>query len=439
MTRAVAVAAFGLAALATLVGAPRTAPADPVVARLSAAPAGGSKLAVEIDAAFDTKGRVTLEASVAVDGKAGGRVIRLRKRVAAGSRTVRFVLDARRARVRRSGGPVSFTLTATAEQRGVAAATESISATLPVPLLVLPGFGNERTPGGFDTFTAALDAAAGGVYGVGGAHPSASVHEYDSTLPLGALGADLDRAARRALRGTVFSRVDVVGYSMGGLVARQWMAGRGKGRVRTLVFLGTPNLGAPIAYVAGYAASSGVLDEILAGVAGGALTGLGADFLDPDVVAALRTLYPTYDWAFITNPFGGGLIPVPSQLLPDSESSLEALNAVAPDPKAEIHAFYYTAVPTEAFGIELGTVDVVDVTSLLGGLAGGDGLDFSNVDVTTLATGSGDGIVPAHSVTMDEVPAWAARIAKHDLGEGTHVTFALDPAVFAGVAGVLGR
>ena len=54
-------------------------------------------------------------------------------------------------------------------------------------------------------------------------------------------------------------------------------------------------------------------------------------------------------------------------------------------------------------------------------------------------SGSGDGIVPAHSVTMDEVPAWNAVITKHDLGAGTHVTFTVDPQVYPAVAAVLGQ
>ena len=105
-----------------------------------------------------------------------------------------------------------------------------------------------------------------------------------------------------------------------------------------------------------------------------------------------------------------------------------------------MHAFYYSSVPTEQFGITVGTIDVVDLTPILGAvLAGGGTPDLSTLDLATIANGSGDGIVPVHSVTMDEVPSWSARIAKHDLGAGTHVTFTLDPMVYAGVALVLGQ
>jgi len=43
----------------------------------------------------------------------------------------------------------------------------------------------------------------------------------------------------------------------------------------------------------------------------------------------------------------------------------------------------------------------VDFTPFAAALLSGGTPDFSTVDIATLADGEGDGIVPAHSVTMD--------------------------------------
>jgi pimeloyl-ACP methyl ester carboxylesterase len=240
--------------------------------------------------------------------------------------------------------------------------------------------------------------------------------------------------------------VDVVGYSMGGLVAREWLRNGGKGRVRRLVFLGTPNEGAPIAFFGVLAANTGVLDQVVGNAAGGELAGALGFLLNDRTSEALTTFLPTYDWATLS--LLPGILPpreVPSSelnaLLLGTTAPLEALNAVPPDAKAEMHAFFYTSVPTEALGVEIGTIDRVDLTPLVAGLAGGLGgdtlPDLSGVDLAALATGEGDGVVPAHSVRMDGVPAWRDRIVPHDLGAGVHVTLPLDPNVFVQVAAVL--
>lgn len=418
--------------------------ADPTIDGVRSAVVG-SKLSVSIDTTVGRRGTVRLE------GTANGRRIRLRKKVKGGSRTVPLVLDPRRAKLRRVVGPVVFDLTATLEEKGSPRVEMPVTAQIAVPLIVLPGLGNEQTPGGFDVFGTALDNQAGGAYGLGGRTPSLVVHEYDSlTQPLPALAQDLDRVAKKLLKGSVFSKVDVVGYSMGGLVARRWMAGAGKGRVRKLVMLGTPNEGAPIAFLAGFAARTGVLDTVVANAGGGALTDVLDPFFGADTADALTNFTPTYDWALFS--FAPGVLPpkpVDLALLASIFSGggasgvpanpLVALNSVGPDPGADIHAVYYSSVPTEAFGIEVGTIDVVDLTPILPAIAGGGTPDLSGVDLAALATGSGDGIVPAHSVTMEEVPAWSSRITRHDLGAGTHVTYVLDPQVYVTVSAVLSQ
>jgi len=431
---------FVLAAtLAVHVGAAAPAVAAPEIRGTRTEVAGG-KLVVVLDTTLAARGRATVEGTV------NGRKIRGRKGIGAGERTARLTLDPRRARIRKANGALVFDLVVRVDARRERA-EQSVSATVGVPVIVLPGLGNESTPGGFDLFATGLDNAAGGAWGAGGAKASIVVHEYASrTKPLTELARGLDRVSKLLLKGSVFRQVDVVGYSMGGLVAREWMqTPGGRGRVRKLVFLGTPNEGAPVAYLAAFAAKSGALDAILANAGGGALTGALDGILNAETVGALSNFYPTYDWATISLFPGAPPGPIPSFLLNSvlgvegaDDPPLATLNAAPPDPKtAEIHAFFYSSVLTEAFGVNVGTIDVVDLTPILGGLAGGAQADFSTLDIASLASGDGDGIAPAHSVRMDGVPAWKARIVPHDLGAGSHVTFALDPQVFAGVAGVL--
>lgn len=437
----VATAAVGVAvsALAAADFAP-AAQAAPTIGSVRSAVVG-TKLSVEIDATVRKQG------TIRVEGTANGRRVRLRKKVGGGSHTVALVVDPRRSRLRRVTGPVVFDLTASVQEKGSPRAERPLQARIGVPLIVLPGLGNEQSPGGFDLFGTALDNASGGAYGFGGTSSLLVVHEYESlTKPLPGLAKDLDRAAKKLLKGSVFSKVDVVGYSMGGLVARKWMAGAGKGRVRKLVFLGTPNEGAPIAFLAGFAARTGILDTLLANAGGGALTGALDTVFNDQTAGALDNFTPTYDWATYTLPFVGTIpVDLPTLLAlfggdtGATTTPLETLNATPPDPKADFHAVYYSSVPTEAFGIAVGTIDVVDLTPILPALKPGSTPDLSGVDLAALASGSGDGIVPAHSVTMDEVPAWSQRITKHDLGAGTHVTFTLDPQVYATVSSVLNQ
>ncbi|MCE9635943.1 MAG: alpha/beta fold hydrolase [Planctomycetes bacterium] len=443
------VRAATLAALAFVAGSAAsrgTAFAEPTITGVSAAAEGG-KLVVTVNASLGGRGKVT------VVGTVNGKRVRARKAAAKGSPTVRVVIDPRRARIRRASAPLAFELTAHLDERGLRA-QQTLTATVGVPLLVLPGLGNEQTPGGFDSFATALDGTAGGAWGAGGKRPGVLVHEYESlTKTLPELAKDLDKQVKTLLKGSVFSKVDVVGYSMGGLVAREWVAtaGRtgGKGRVRKLVFLGTPNEGAPIAYLAGFAAKTGALDALVSNAGGGALSGVIGTVLNDQTVGALSNFYPTYAWAKVALFPGLPPTTIDPTILDlvlgvdgGNDPPLARLNAAAPDTSiAEIHAFFYSSVLTQALGVDIGTVDVVDLTPILGafGGIGGTGAtpDLSTIDITTLATGDGDGVVAAHSVRMDEVPAWKAKIVPHDLGAGSHLTFQLDTNMYAQVAEVL--
>jgi pimeloyl-ACP methyl ester carboxylesterase len=60
----------------------------------------------------------------------------------------------------------------------------------------------------------------------------------------------VDRALARLQRRTPFGRVDVVGHSLGGLVATYWLKRIDEGRrIRRVITLGTPHQGTPFAYL----------------------------------------------------------------------------------------------------------------------------------------------------------------------------------------------
>jgi triacylglycerol lipase len=60
----------------------------------------------------------------------------------------------------------------------------------------------------------------------------------------------VDRALAKLSRRTPFGRVDVVGHSLGGLVATYWLKRIDQGRrIRRVVTLGTPHQGTPFAYL----------------------------------------------------------------------------------------------------------------------------------------------------------------------------------------------
>ncbi len=100
----------------------------------------------------------------------------------------------------------------------------------------------------------------------------------------------------------------------------------------------------------------------------------------------------------------------------------------SPDASTSYFAIGYAALLTEQGGVEIGTVDEIDVTGLLGG---------GEIDPLSLADGEGDGLVPWRSLVMADTPAWAPRIDATDLGAGTHVTLLTDPACIARVTEIL--
>jgi pimeloyl-ACP methyl ester carboxylesterase len=391
-----------------------SAVADPVLVRVSGVVSKGRRLDVTIEATLAATGEI------AVDGTVNGTPFRLRKKAKAGSRKVTLKVDAKKLGLRALTEALQFDLEVVAHEQSGAEVRQRLTAGVPVPCIVLPGFSNETTPGAFDAFAAALNVAAGGAYTTTGTHPTLVVHEYASlTESLSTLGKGVAKPVAAALKGTLFAKVDVVGYSYGGVVARSFMSQGGGGRVRHCVFLATPNEGCPIAYAAVGLSNSGQLDTFLA--TNPALAGIASQLLTPDAKQSLRNLYPTYPWVTPAGPFTNLLV---GALLGDPSTPLTALNAVLPPAGVTFDAFFYTSTGVGQFG----TVDIVDISALQVG---------GQIDPAAIATGSGDGVAPAHSVTMNEVSAWRTVITPHDMGIGTHVTIPADPLVIAGVAAVI--
>jgi pimeloyl-ACP methyl ester carboxylesterase len=404
-----------LVACALVAGLAAAASADPTLDMVTSAVGKGGSVVVTVETTLTTAGVVT------VGGELNGLPVTLKKKTKGGHKTLKFVVDPKKLRLKKLTQGLHYDLDVTAvETASGLEASQHVTKTVPLPCVVLPGLANEQTPGGFAAFAAALDLAAGGVYGVGAAKPSIVVHEYASlSTSLFLLGKGLDKTIKTALKGTPFVKVDVVGYSYGGVVARSYLSQFGGAKVRDCVFMGSPNLGTPIAYVGVGLLNNGQLATLLG--ANPELAGAVGTLLNDQTKGALKNLYPTYTW-LQGSPI---LVAVTLGLLGQTDTPLTALNQKAPPVGVNFHAFYYSST-----GTTLGTVDVVDVSNV--------SLDASELDPSKLATGAGDGVVPAHSVTMDEVAAWSAVIAKHDLGAGTHVTMPVDIlGAVPGVAAVL--
>jgi triacylglycerol lipase len=104
-----------------------------------------------------------------------------------------------------------------------------------VPVLLVPGYGGSRDALGVLAERLRQQGRDARVLTLPG----------DGTGDLNAQARVLDQAAGDA------ARVDVVGYSAGGVVARLWVGGRGEGRARRVVTLGSPLHGTDLAAAGG--------------------------------------------------------------------------------------------------------------------------------------------------------------------------------------------
>jgi triacylglycerol lipase len=132
-----------------------------------------------------------------------------------------------------------------------------VRADLPVPVVLIPGWHGD--PAAFDRMIPALEAAGLSVLDFDPSRPGAQAMAYAPAaagqhipdVAVGVVGPAVERALGRAgyRPGTA---VDIVGYSMGGLVARYLIEKSGwASRVGTLAMLGTPNQGTIAAWVPG--------------------------------------------------------------------------------------------------------------------------------------------------------------------------------------------
>jgi pimeloyl-ACP methyl ester carboxylesterase len=414
----------GLLASACLIALAVSAYADPVLDRVESEIVKGRRLSVRVEVTTDGPGEVALE------GQVNGVPVRLVKRVRkGGSRTVRFRLRPRKAGIRRPDEDIVFDLRAVVREQDGGSTGVDVNARMPVPVILLGGLGNELTDGAapvstMDAFAALLQAERGGAYTTEGKRANLITHPYPSleqSLP--ELAKGLHKRVKQVLRRSPFSRVDLVGYSMGGLVARAWLDGRGRGRARRVVFVGTPNEGTPIAYLANEIPATTLLG-LLGGDLGGSLGGFVDTLVSEDARETVRVFYPAYDW--VDGLFGGGSNPA-AGLAP-----LVAMNREPPDPEVEFHGIGYSEVAGEVQGLPLGTLETLDPLALAGLLAGG-----ATPDLGALLDGEGDLVVPLRSVFMSDVPAWAAVLTTHDAGAGTHFTLLADPFVVQTVGQIL--
>lgn len=133
----------------------------------------------------------------------------------------------------------------------------SVRADLPVPVVLIPGWHGD--PASFDRMIPALQGAGLSVLDFDPARPGPQAMAYAPTAD----GQHIPDVAAKVVRPAIEaalaragypagSAVDVVGYSMGGLVARYLIEKAGwASRVGTMVMLGTPNHGTIAAWVPG--------------------------------------------------------------------------------------------------------------------------------------------------------------------------------------------
>jgi hypothetical protein len=132
-----------------------------------------------------------------------------------------------------------------------------VRAGLPVPVVLIPGWHGD--PAAFDRMIPALEAAGLSVLDFDPSRPGAQAMAYAPTangqhipdVAVGVVAPAIDQALGRAGY-PPGAAVDVIGYSMGGLVARYLIEKSGwASRVGTLAMLGTPNHGTIAAWVPG--------------------------------------------------------------------------------------------------------------------------------------------------------------------------------------------
>lgn len=395
----------------------------------------GSKFEVAATVTMANRGVVTLQGTV------GGQPFQMQKKfkTKAGktkSKTIKFVVDPKKLGVQDADDTIVLAGQLAAAEDGQAEPTTGpVVKTLPPPLLIVPGTGNELSPTAYNVFRDVLNSSAGSPWLTKGKRATIKVQNYKSLsigpIPLSDLGQEIAKAADKMIKKSRFSRCDIVSQSLGGIVVRQAMVPTMlpakksaplslAGRVRHCYFMGTTHSGTPLAYLAQRAIQAADLlgvdpADLVGGLLGSVDNPSAGDLarilLNKNFLGVVRTFLPTYEFALI--PTDGGPIPVGLETLSGGTDvpPLRALNEIAPDEDARYHALHYADV----FGAtgELRTVEMVDLVAFL---AGG-GTNLSDVG---LLNGPGDGICPVRSTFAEDYGDWSGRLLPVPLGLGVH-------------------
>lgn len=451
---------FGRAlALAGLLALAAPALADATIdTELTAEVSKGSKFLVQADVTMSNRGVVTLAGTV------GGTQYQLTKKfkTKAGrsrTKTIKFKIDPRKLGVVDQTDTVILTAQMSAAEDGQEdAATATGGTSLPPPLMLVPGLGNELDSAQFKLvflpFLSALNENGGSPWLTKGKRATLRVQKYFSTsFPIEQLGQTIAKQGEKMVKKSkVFAKIDLIGQSTGGLVVRQAMlpAVSAKapaslaGKVRHVFFFGAPQSGTPLAYVAQQALlltkdlPNGVreqtLEAIKAQVVGNVDSPSAASLSDlllrparkqgqtPPFLGVVELFLPTYpfaeiptgvnttaivDYTTLTGLAGEAMFPV-----------LADLNGASPDPGSVYHAFYYSDVAGAT-----GPVRTADGLDLVAFVAGG-GTDLSLVQTVN---GPGDGITTETSTLMTAHPQWNSVLIPIDLGPGLHFPNADSP------------
>jgi len=406
----------------------------------------GRKFIIEATVTMRSKGTVTLSGTV------GGKQLDVTKtfKTKAGrkkTKVVRFTVNPKKHGLRDLDATLTLSATVTVaetvpedngEGEEEVVSERSVEAAIPPPLMIIPGTTNELTiDGTYTGFRDRLNTAAGGAWITTGKRATIKIVNYQSLsigiIPRETFGQEIAKATRSVIKKSMFARVDVVSHSMGGLIVRQAMVplpGKKKtlslaGQVRHVFFMGVPQEGMPVTYLAFEATRLGdqlgldpadVAAPILDGIDNPALAEAASLFLNPAFRGLVESLLPTYAFATVPNPLGDGTIDVTVQTLTLLTGSvvippLTGLNARRPDGAATYHALNYTDVA--GVDAEVETLAGLDLTAFVtGGLT-----DLSTV---VLVDGPGDGVVPLTSALMESTEGWTGVLKFKDLGSGAH-------------------
>jgi len=265
--------------------------------------------------------------------------------------------------------PILVTVT-----QGAAEASDRRMALLPLPTVIVPGYLNDLS-GQPDPYVISVFAGRG--YRVSGEPPDVFWFVYPSRrLTVQDAASALAGYVRSVLAATYASRVNVVGYSLGGLLAR-WNVAFEPGWdriVNRLLLVSVPNEGTVMAYMYAYYPVARLARTL-----------------------AARTLVPTF-------PFWRPAPGAPWGFPADAQNlSLTNLNNQPLPPGIRVYAFYGSGTATQS------------------GITGDD------VPTAEVAYGPGDGIVLAASALglpingSGGVPAVTDRLeAQVDLGPARH-------------------